>query len=126
MGLLTKAADMLYSAVSGPEAVGPDTAIQTFIDSFWQHNPSFHCLVLAVPPGSGAAGSDIAEAAAGMLAHFGASRALSGPNCLALIPGDMDRELFSHRFLQSINAQTIFHCGAASSAEAVQALSPYL
>ena len=125
MGLLIKAADMLHSTVSGSEAAGPDTTIQTFIDDFWQHNPSFHCLVLAGPPGS-ISGSDIAEAAAGMLAHFGASRALSGPHCLALIPGDMDRELFSHRFLQSINAQTIFHCSAASSAEAVQALSPYL
>lgn len=122
MGLLSKAADDLNVTVSGLRPSGDTAAIQTFIEDFQQNAPSFHCLILAAPEGNGGG----VEAAGTMLARFGAVRALPGGNCLALIPGDVDRELIAHRFSLSMNVSVLFQISAESAAEAVQAISPYL
>ncbi|MDR1575818.1 MAG: hypothetical protein LBS37_07420 [Treponema sp.] len=125
MGLLSKAAAILNSAVSNPEeASGRAAGIWALIDHFQKNNPSFHCIVLQTPPENAA--GNIIRAAAIMTAHFGSARLLPDGNCLVLAPGGLDGKLIAHRLSKSMKIKTLSLFSAESSARAFEALRTHL
>lgn len=98
--------------------------ISALIDMYQKQKMSFHCIILH---SSAACETSLAEAITGMIAHHGSvCGQLPGGNCLVLIPGSLDMELFSHRLSKSANATVIFQFSADSSAVALEAIKPYL
>jgi hypothetical protein len=118
MGLLGK-------AISRKDLDSTDTPlgdIQAVIADFYNKNPVFHCIVLQAG-GDGKAFSDIAGLMAG---HDAVCADLPDGNCLVLLPGGLDMELFSHRLSNSTGLAVLSQVNAISPSLAFEILSPYL
>ncbi|MDR2434920.1 MAG: hypothetical protein LBD47_10190 [Treponema sp.] len=126
MGLLSKAAAVLNSAVSNPgEASDGAAGIWAHIDHFQKSNPSFHCIVLQTPPENGA--RNIIRTAAIMTAHCGSACLLPDGNCLVLVSGGLDGKLIAHRLSKSMKIKTLSLFSAESSVRgAFEALRTHL
>jgi len=119
MGLLSRAEAWLESRC-GVSAPG---GIRGVIAGFCRENPSFHCVVL--DPGAGREG--LLGEISSLTASFGAAcGGLSGKNCLVLLPGGLDMELFSHRISGSTGSTVAFQFTATSLSAAFDALRAYL
>ncbi|MDR0582924.1 MAG: hypothetical protein LBG57_01040 [Treponema sp.] len=137
MGLLSKAAAILNSAVSiGGEASSrragpiPDktetsaAGIWTLIENFQKNNPFFYCIVLETLPKNAA--RNVIRAAGIMASHFGVVRILPDGNCMVLVPGGLDGKLIAHRLSKSIKAKTLSLFSAESVSGAFEALRAHL
>jgi hypothetical protein len=120
MGLLDRA-----DAVGGrddPE-FGPGRDVAAAIDEFSLGNPSFHCVILERRGGSGGFSGEVAELVSG---HGAACGDLPDGKCYALLPGDLDMELFSHRISQSSGSTVALQFSADSPSVAMDALRSHL
>jgi len=111
MGLLGKAI-----AIHDANLAGTNTAsgsLRSLIIDYHRKNPLFHGIIFSgVSP-------DINE----MLAGHGALCAnLPGRNCIALLPGGLDRELFAHRLSGSTGLAALSQFSADSVFPAFEAL----
>ena len=85
--------------------------IQALIDRFHFNNPLFHCLLLK--PGSG--DKNVFLEIAGMAGAYGIEcSCLPNGNWLILMPGNLDIDLFSHRFSESSGSTIISQFSADS------------
>ena len=119
MGLLGKA---------GTQAVPPKENstqdIKRVITEFSKGQPLFHCVVIWIDEGSGKEIiTDINNMSSG---HGVLCIDLPGKNCLILLPGELDMELFSHRFSKSTGSTVRFQFSANSLSLALETSSPYL
>jgi hypothetical protein len=109
MGLLSKAISRNNAAAS--------KNIQAVVADFYDKNMAFHCIVLQ------GKSQDIVD----MVADHGAACAdLSGGNCLVLLPGGLDMELFSHRLFNSTGLAVQCQFNANMPSVALEKLNPYL
>jgi hypothetical protein len=116
MGLLDKAADR-------KDSNNPAGNVTDVIAGFSREHPLFHCVVLHFGENREEEYSDIA----GLVGDYGAVyRALTGGNCLVMLPGRLDSELFSHRLSNSTNSTVLFQFSAKTSSLALEQLGPYL
>ena len=116
MGLLDKANVKHHS--------DPETAIHAVITGFRRDNTLFHCLVLQAREGDE---RDFVQNIAAMLeGHGSVCFGLHGRKCLVLMPGTLDRELFSHRLSHSTASSALFQLSTDSMSFALKQLSPYL
>jgi len=123
MGLLGKAgakSDNVRNEISAPVDIRAFSIdIQALIDRFHMKNPLFHCILMR--PGTGEK-RDFLEIA-GMAGFHGIECAyLSNGNCLILLPGSLDIDLFSHRFSKSSGSTVITQFSADSSSFAFEQL----
>jgi len=112
MGLLGK-------AITRKDANAEDAAtgdIPAFISGFYRKYPQFHVVVLQ---GRGEIISRIAY-------HGGAVADLSDENSLVLLPGALDRELFTHRLCLSTGLTALSQMSADSPSLALETLGPFL
>jgi len=123
MGLLGKA-----NAKSGTDSLNVNPApvkgavsidIQDIIRTFHQNNPLFHCLLLK--PDSNDK-SDFLEIAAMSAPHGVECVFLPNGNCLVLLPGSLDIDLFAHRFSKSTGSTVLSRFSADSVSVAVEKL----
>ena len=85
--------------------------IQALIDRFHHKNPLFHCLLMRPESGDRNSFFEIAD----MAGAYGIECAyMSNGNCLILLPGSLDIELFSHRFSRSSGSTVISQFSADS------------
>jgi len=99
------------------------SGIQAAINGFHRENPLFHCVVMHLGTDDEQCISDIAL----MTAFHGAvCLSLTGGNGLLLLPGGLDRELFSHQISRSTGSTVLFQFSANASSLAFETLSPYL
>jgi hypothetical protein len=61
-----------------------------------------------------------------MVSHFSLVMRLSLLRCLMLFPDFIDRELIAHRLNKSLGIEIVFGFSAATPAEAIQKIQPYL
>jgi len=124
MGLLLKAGGKNDNNKDGvPASVdirGFSIDIQALIDRFHLKNPLFHC-ILTGPPGSGDK-RDFLEIAGMAGVHGIECACLPNGNCLILLPGNLDLELFSHRFSKSSGSAVISQFSSDSSSFAFEQL----
>jgi len=123
MGLLGKAGAKNDNIRNGIPAAVDIRAfsidIQALIDRFHLKNPLFHCILL--DSGSGDK-RDFLEIA-GMAGCHGMEFAyLPNGNRLILLPGNLDIDLFSHRFSKSSGSAVITQFSADSSSFAFEQL----
>ena len=86
--------------------------IQALIDRFHLKNHLFHCVLLRPENGDRKGFMEIA----GMAGTYGIEcSCLPNGNCLMLLPGTLDIELFSHRFAKSSGSTIISQFSADSS-----------
>ena len=111
MGLLIKAA-----ALAEPN-------IEKLINDFNRENPSFHCAVFLINGSREKTIDDINKMSS---CHGAACSFLPGRNCLVLLPGLLDLELFLHRLSNSTGSSVLFHFSANSYSFAINKLKPYL
>jgi hypothetical protein len=116
MGLLDKAV-----AINNANFAGKNTAatgavsggLKALVVNFYRKNPLFHGIIFK------GASSDIND----MLADHGAVYSdLPGRNCLALLPGGLDRELFAHCLSHSTGLAVLSQFSANSVSPAFEAL----
>jgi len=94
--------------------------IQALIDRFHLKNPLFHCLLMRPESGEKNAFLEIAD----MAGVYGIECAyLSSGNCLILLPGSLDIELFSHRFSKSSGSTVISQFSADSPSIALKKIT---
>ena len=85
--------------------------IQALIDRFHLKNPLFHCVLLKSESGERRDFLEIAD----MAGAYGIECAyMTNGNCLVLMPGSLDIELFSHRFSKSSGSTVIAQFSADS------------
>ncbi len=85
--------------------------IQALIDRFHMRNSLFHCVLLHSESGEKRGFLEIAD----MAGEYGIECAcLSNGNCLILMPGGFDIDLFSHRFSKSSGSTVISQFSADS------------
>ena len=118
-GLLGKVA-----AMNGPGHNSADPSdIQSVINDFYKDNPLFHCVILQFNNDQQQGISDVAE----MIDPHGAiCFSLYNGNGLVLLPGRLDRELFSHQLSRSADSAVLFQFSANSPSLALETLGPYL
>jgi len=111
MGLLLKA---------GAQA---EFNIEELIRDFCGSNPSFHCVIFWINGDKEKTLNDIIDMSSkhGVICNY-----LPGKNCLALLPGHLDMELFSHRISNSTGSLVLFQFSANSFSIALNTLKPYL
>jgi hypothetical protein len=115
MGLLGKA-NAKSDNVPVENAVSVDIRafsidIQALVDRFHMKNPLFHCVLLKSESGEKRNFMEIAD----MAGAYGIECAyLPNGNCLILMPGGLDIDLFSHRFSKS-SGLTVFSQFSADS-----------
>jgi hypothetical protein len=97
-----------------------DIGIQAFINSFHEKNPLFHCLLMK--PQSGEK-RGLLEIAAMSGSHGIAYTCLPSGDCLLLLPGGLDLDLFSHRISKSSGSTVIMQFSADSPSLAFEKLS---
>ena len=113
MGLLGKAnakSDVVENSASVDiRAFSID--VQALIDRFHLKNSLFHCVLMRPESGNR---NDFLEIA-GMADSYGIECAcLPNGNCLILMPGTLDIDLFSHRFSESSGSKVISQFSADS------------
>jgi len=85
--------------------------IQAMIDRFHLKNPLFHCVLLRPENGDKSGFLEIA----GMAGAYGIEcSCLPNGNCLILMPGTLDMDLFTHRFSESSGSTVISQFSADS------------
>jgi len=115
MGLLGKAiainnARRDDTAVSAGAVAG---SLKTLIIDYHRKNPLFHGIIF----------SGVSPDIEAMLDGHGAVCGnLSGGNCLALLPGGLDRELFAHLLSRSVSLAVLSQFSANSVSPAFEAL----
>jgi len=119
MGLLDKA----DAKGGGPDEAPVPENIRDVIADFCQEYPLFHCVVLTRTSGRKGLSEEITELAAG---HGVVCGELSGRNCIVLLPGELDMELFSHRISQSTGSIVVFQFTADSPSLALETLHSHL
>jgi len=124
MGLLVKAGainDNLRNEVSVSVDIRAFSIdIQALIDRFHLKNPLFHCVLMGPWSGEKRDFLDIA----GMAGFHGIECAyLPNGNCLILLPGNLDIELFSHRLSRSSGSSVITQFSADSPSFAYEQLA---
>jgi len=116
MGLLGKAIAINNANLAGTDTVGIDTAsgeLNVLVTDFHRKNPLFHGIVF------NGASPDIDSMLTG---HGAVCSDLPGGNCLALLPGGLDRELFAHRLSHSSGLAVLSQFSANSVSPALEAL----
>jgi hypothetical protein len=94
--------------------------IQALIDRFHLKNPLFHCVVLRSESGEKRGFMEIGD----MAGAYGIECAcLPNGNCLLLLPGSLDADLFSHRFSKSSGSTVISQFSADSPSYAFEQLA---
>jgi hypothetical protein len=137
MGLLGKAnaksvADS-PNVNSAPVKGAVSIDIQDIIRTFHQNNPLFHCLLLRPENDGAASGGIINDGVNGDKNDFLEIAAMSAPhgvecvflpdgNCLVLLPGNLDIDLFSHRFSKSTGSTLLSQFSADSPSLAFEQL----
>jgi hypothetical protein len=117
MGLLGKAIAWNNEINSGDADVDSKD-IRSVIAKFHQKNPLFHCVLL-----QGAAVAEIAD----MIASYGAvCVGIPDTQCLVLLPGGLDMELFAHRLSGSTGSTVLLQTSVPSASIAIDMLSPYI
>ena len=115
MGLLGKA--KAKSHTCSPDENSASVDIQALINGFHEKNPLFHCVVLR--PGSGEEhGFSEMSGALGIECFC-----LPNRDCLLLLPGGLDMELYSHRFSNSSGSTVILQFTSDSPAFAFEQLA---
>jgi hypothetical protein len=118
MGLLVKA-NAKNNVVEKPASVDIrafSIDIQALIDRFHLKNPLFHCLLLRSESGGAVNGDkngflEISD----MAGSYGIEcSCLPNGNCLILMPGTLDIDLFSHRFSESTGSMIVSQFSADS------------
>ena len=120
MGLLGKAnakSDIQNEAVDKRDF---SAGIQSLIDRFCLKNLLFHCVLLR--PESGEKGA-LLEIAAMSGSHGIEYSCLPNGNCLILLPGGLDIDLFSHRFSKSSGSAVLLQFSADSPSLAFEKLA---
>jgi hypothetical protein len=116
MGLLGKA--IAWNEVNADSADVVPGDIQSIIADFHRKNASFHCILL-----QRASAAEVSP----MIASYGAvCTEVSGTQCLVLLPGGLDRELFAHRLSGSTDSTLLLQASAHSPSGALELLSPHL
>jgi hypothetical protein len=93
---------------------------EALIDRFHLENHLFHCLLLRPESGDKRGFLEIA----GMTGSHGIECAcLPDGDCLVLLPGSLDLELFSHRLSKSSGSKVILQFSADSSSSAFEKLA---
>ncbi|MCL2190513.1 MAG: hypothetical protein FWB79_00805 [Treponema sp.] len=114
MGLL----DKVGAARVDRDTPGDPESVMAAITGFYHEAPLFHCVVLRHGGGKGFSGK-IEDMAA---CHGAVCENLSDGNCLVLLPGDLDMELFSHRISKSTGSTVAFQFTSDSPSAAFDAL----
>ncbi|MCL2138601.1 MAG: hypothetical protein FWH41_03625 [Treponema sp.] len=126
MGLLGKAADIdSVKQTSAFLHFQTDTAenVSSVISDFFSKHSFFHCIVLKFRIDSNYNLSDIIDMTA---CHGAVCNNLPGSNCLVLLPGSLDMELFAHRISRSTDSTVIYQFSAHSFSLAFETIKPYL
>ena len=97
--------------------------IEELINDFNGKNPSFHCILLLIDGDKEKTINDINRMSS---CHGAVCGFLNGRNCLVLLPGHLDLELFSHRLSNSTGSTVLFQFSANSCSFAINTLKPYL
>ena len=125
MGLLRKAASVGDSDLPGRSAASGE--IKAAVEQFQSVYPLFHCVVFNLggnnPQGFQKKINSIADMAA---SHGSVCIGIRGGNCLTLLPGGLDRDLFSHRLSKSSGSTVVFQCSMNSAPPALEALEPFI
>jgi len=119
MGLL----DKVDAGRAGAGGASDSGDIRAVIADFCRENPLFHCIVFKHDGGEGRLSRKISDMTG---CHGVACRDLSGRNCMVLLPGELDMELFSHRISNSTGASVLFQFSADAPVTAFDALHSYL
>ena len=94
--------------------------IQALIDRFHLKNSLFHCVLLKTESGEKSDYLEIVDIAGA----YGIECAyLPNGNCLVLLPGNLDMELFSHRFAKSTSSTVISQFSADSPSIALKKIT---
>jgi len=94
--------------------------VQALIDRFHLKNSLFHCVLLHSESGEKRGFLEIAD----MAGEYGIECAcLTNGNCLILLPGSLDMELFSHRFSKSTGSTVISQFSADSPSLAMKKIT---
>jgi len=119
MGLLDRI-EAMDAGRDPPAAPGgvPDAA-RELVTGFARGSASFHVLILRRDCGDGGL-SDAVTALAG--AHGARCADLPGGECLVLLPGALDPDLFAHRICDSAGASAVFRFSSGSADEALGTL----
>jgi len=121
MGLLDKVGAMDDRDNPGdPPPVSGD--LRALIADFHQDYTTFHCVVLR-HGGQDGFSDGVAQM---MTSHGAVCGDLSDRNCLVLLPGGLDMELFSHRISGSTGSTVAFQFTADSPAAAFETLYSHL
>jgi len=111
MGLLDKAIAINNAHHTGTNAVSG--GIKDLVIDYHRKNPLFHGIIF----------SGISPDISAMLDGHGAVCCnVSGENCLALLPGGLDRELFAHLLSRSVSLAVLSQFSANSVSPAFEAL----
>jgi len=121
MGLLGKIEAIIASGEL-PEAALPYRARKAIAD-FSPENPFFHCVILRHGGGQEGLSGEISDLAAN---HGIVCRDLSDSECILLLPGELDMELFSHRISRSTETVPVFQFSTDSPSSAFATLRSYL
>jgi len=122
MGLLDKVGAARDDLESPCETFAPGD-IRAAITDFYQENPSFHCIVLRhAGDGKGFSGR-IAEMT---VCHGAICGDMPDGNCIVLLPGELDMELFSHRISKSTGSTVAFQFTSDSPSIAFDTLYSHL
>ena len=116
MGLLDKA--------NVKHNVPPEDAVHAVITRFCDENPLFHCIILQAREGEAQV---FKQHIVNMMdGHGSVCVDLHDRKCLVLMPGALDRELFTHRLSHSTASVELFQLSSNSTSFAFDQLSPYL
>ena len=125
MGLLCKAVSVGNSGFPGKGAASGE--IKAAVEQFQSEYPLFHCIVFNLGEDDPCGFQKKIDGIAGMAtSHGSVSICLHGGNCLVLLPGGLDRELFSHRLSKSSGSTVVFQCSMNSAPLALEALEPFI
>jgi len=119
MGLLDKA----DAKGGGPDETTVPEDIRAVVADFCLEYSLFHCVVLMRASGRKGLSEEISALTA---SHGAVCCELSGRNCLVLLPGELDMELFSHRVSKSTDSIVVFQFTADSPAVALETLHSHL
>jgi hypothetical protein len=115
MGLLDKAIAWNEGS-AGADVVSGD--LQSVIADFNRKNPLFHCILL-----QGAAVPETAD----MVASYGAvCVGIADTQCLVLLPGGLDMELFAHRLSGSTGSTVLLQTSVPSASIALDMLGSHI
>jgi len=114
MGLLGKAIAIQNAQITNKDAASG--GLEALVVDYHRTNPLFHGIVFSgVSP-------DIDALLSG---HGAVCRTLPGGDCLVLLPGDFDRELFAHLLSHSSGLAILSQFSANAVSPALEALKPY-